>query len=54
MVEAALRQGDAAGRYTPTAMFRSFKDWSSADKKRPSPWLTFLVRRLAMRLRRSS
>jgi hypothetical protein len=31
-------------------MYRAWKGWSFADKKRPSPWLTFLVLRIQHRL----
>ena len=27
-------------------MYRAWKGWSFADKKHPSPWLTFLVLRV--------
>jgi hypothetical protein len=58
MVEAITAQADGAGpgqsrgegRYTATSMYRAWKGWSFADKKRPSPWLTFLVLRILKRL----
>jgi hypothetical protein len=31
-------------------MYMSWKGWSFADKKSPSPWLTFLVLRLLKRV----
>ena len=49
MVAAVEIQADAAGRYTATSMYRAWKGWSFADKKKPSPWLTFLVRRIQKR-----
>ena len=49
LIEAVAAQADAEGRYTATAMFRSFKGWSFADKKAPSPWLTFLAMRILKR-----
>jgi hypothetical protein len=57
MVEAITAQADEAcpeqsrreGRYTATSMYRAWKDWSFADKKHPSPWLTFLVLRTIKR-----
>ncbi len=49
IVEAIASQADADGRFNAGAMFRAWKDWSFADKKRPSPWLTFLVRRIEAR-----
>lgn len=50
MVETITAQADENGRYTATSMYRSWKGWSFADKKRPSPWLTFLVKRIEKRL----
>jgi hypothetical protein len=49
MVEAITAQADDEGRYTATSMYRAWKDWSFADKKHPSPWLTFLVLRVQKR-----
>ena len=46
MVEAIVNQADAEGRYTAGSMYRAWKGWSFADKKQPSPWLTFLVLRM--------
>jgi hypothetical protein len=43
MLTALSEQADAQGRYTATSMYRAWKGWSFADKKHPSPWLTFLV-----------
>jgi hypothetical protein len=50
MVQTITRQADEDGRYTATSMYRAWKDWSFADKKRPSPWLTFLVMRIQKRI----
>ena len=50
MVATITDQADVAGRYTTTSMYRAWKGWSFADKKAPSPWLTFLVRRVRARL----
>ena len=46
MVEAITTQADERGRYTANSMYRAWKGWSFADKKHPSPWLTFLVLRM--------
>jgi len=46
MVETITAQADEEGRYTAGSMYRAWKGWSFADKKRPSPWLTFLVLRV--------
>lgn len=50
MVEAIATQAGAQGRYTAGSMYRSWKGWSFADKKNPSPWLTFLVYRIFQRI----
>ena len=46
IVEAITAQADEERRYIATSMYRAWKGWSFADKKNPSPWLTFLVLRL--------
>ncbi len=51
MLEALTSQADPDGMYRAASMYRSWKDWSFADKKQPSPWLSFLVYRI---LKRSS
>jgi hypothetical protein len=33
---------DDQGRFTPTSMFMPYKGWDFANKKEPSPWITFL------------
>lgn len=33
---------DGEGRFTPTSMFRMYKGWDFANKKTPSPWITYL------------
>ncbi|MEE8392314.1 MAG: hypothetical protein V3S14_16170 [Anaerolineae bacterium] len=43
MVETITSQAGEKGRYTATSMYRAWKDWSFADKKHSSPWLTFRV-----------
>jgi hypothetical protein len=48
IVAAISAQADAQGRYTAGSMYQAWKGWSFADKKQPSPWLTFL----ALRIRR--
>jgi hypothetical protein len=57
MVETITAQADEAcpeqsrrdGCYTANSMYRAWKGWSFADKKNPSPWLTFLVQRVIKR-----
>ncbi len=50
MVETTTAQADENGRYTANSMYRAWKGWSFADKKNPSPWLTFLVLRVQKRI----
>ena len=50
MVDTITAQADANGRYTPSSMYRHWRVWPFADKKNPSPWLTFLVLRIQKRL----
>ncbi|MBL7063995.1 MAG: hypothetical protein ISS49_07265 [Anaerolineae bacterium] len=50
MVETITAQADETGRYTAGSMYRAWKGWSFADKKNPSPWLTFLVSRVQRRI----
>jgi hypothetical protein len=52
IVEAVTAKADEVGRYTATSMYRAWKGWSFADKKTPSPWLTFLVLRVQRRIKR--
>ena len=51
MVAEIVGQADPDGRYRAGSMYRAWKDWSFADKKNPSPWLTTLVLRVQDRLR---
>jgi hypothetical protein len=50
MVKAITAQADAQGRYTAGSMYQAWKGWSFADKKQPSPWLTFLALRVCQRI----
>ena len=50
MIETITAQADEEGRYTAGSMYRAWKGWSFADKKHPSPWLTFLVLRILGRI----
>ncbi len=49
MLTAITGQADDEGRYTAGSIYQAWKGWSFADKKRPSPWLSFLVSRLVKR-----
>lgn len=50
MVAEIASQADEDGRYCAGSMYRAWKDWSFADKKQPSPWLTMLVLRIQERM----
>lgn len=49
LIDLLDRPADDDGRYTAGSMYRAWQGWSFADKKRPSPWLTFLVLRVLKR-----
>ncbi len=49
-VAALTVQADSQGRYTAGSMYQAWKGWSFADKKQPSPWLTFLTLRIQARI----
>lgn len=49
MTDTIIAQADETGRYTASSMYRAWTGWSFADKKRASPWLTFLVLRILKR-----
>lgn len=49
MLALVTAQADADGRYTAGSMYQAWKGWSFADKKKPSPWLTFLALRIQQR-----
>ena len=51
MLQTITQQADEFGRYTANSMYLAWKGWSYANKKEPSPWLTFLVMRLLQRSR---
>jgi hypothetical protein len=58
MVEAIRSQANGEGRFTASSMYRAWgrqsgtgwPAWSFADKKTPSPWLTFLCCRILKRI----
>jgi hypothetical protein len=50
MLAVITAQAGAQGHYTATSMYQAWKGWSFADKKNPSPWLTFLVLRILKRV----
>ena len=49
MLDVITRQANQDGMYTAGSMYMAWKGWSFADKKIPSPWLTFLVMRIEKR-----
>lgn len=52
MIDTLAALADEEGRYTAASMYRAWKGWSFADKKAPSPWLTYLVLRIMKRVGR--
>jgi hypothetical protein len=50
MVGTITAQADSGGRFTARSMYRAWRGWSFADKKTPSPWLTFVVLRALKRV----
>jgi hypothetical protein len=54
ILAAVTSRADADGRYTAGAMYLPWKGWSFADKKLPSPWLTFLVLRIQHRVAKTN
>ncbi len=50
MVETIKTQANSQGLYTASSMYRAWSGWSFADKKHPSPWITFLVLRIQKRM----
>jgi hypothetical protein len=50
LVNKVIDQEDTNRHYTASSMYRAWKGWSFADKKHPSPWLTFLVMRIQKRI----
>ena len=52
MLAAIQTQANPHGRFVPSSMYQAWKGWSFADKKNPSPWLTFLVLRIQKRVGR--
>lgn len=49
LLAAITAQAGVQGRYMAASMYQAWKGWSFADKKSPSPWLTFLVLRIQSR-----
>ncbi|MHC1783853.1 MAG: hypothetical protein AB9891_14060 [Anaerolineaceae bacterium] len=51
MTQSLFEMEDENGRFTANSMYKTWDGWSFADKKNPSPWLTFLVLRIRNRMR---
>lgn len=49
LIEWIERSQNNEGRFTPTSMYMIFKGWDFANKKEPSPWITFLCCRILKR-----
>jgi hypothetical protein len=49
MVGELVIQADRDGKFTATSIYRAWKSWSFANKKEPSPWLTFVAVRIIQR-----
>lgn len=54
MAEVLIDQTDENGLCTAASMYQAWKGWSFADKKRPSPWLTFVVQRIRRQIDRGA
>lgn len=50
MAKTITDQADENRRYTANSMYMTWKGWSFANKKEPSPWLSFLVLRILKRI----
>jgi hypothetical protein len=50
MMTSITDQADEQGRYTAGSMYMAWKGWSFADKKIPSPWITYLILRIQSRI----
>lgn len=51
MVDTIKAQANSEERYTAASMYMSWKGWSFANKKAPSPWVTYLVLRIQERIK---
>jgi hypothetical protein len=49
LITALAAQATPDGKFTASSMYQSWKGWSFADKKIPSPWLTLLALRVQHR-----
>jgi hypothetical protein len=49
LIEWMEKSQDENGRFKPDSMFMAYKGWDFANKKEPSPWITFLCCRILRR-----
>ena len=49
MLDLIRSKADANGQYTPESIWQAWQGWDFGQKKIPSAWLTFLVRRIEKR-----
>jgi len=50
MLEVLKGKADPEGRYTLESVWTAWKDWEFGQKKVPSFWLTFLAKRILLRI----
>lgn len=50
MTELIALKADSNGLFTPESVWKAWAEWDFGQKKKPSPWLTFLVYRLLKRI----
>jgi len=50
MVSILEDKHDEQGRYSAESVWRAWKDWDFGQKREPSQWITFLVRRIFNRM----
>ena len=50
MIDIIKTKADDDGRYTAESVWMAWKGWDFAQKKSPSPWITFTVLRILKRL----
>lgn len=49
MIDIVKDKSDSVGRFTPESIYTKLKGWEFAQKKEPSRWVTFLVKRILKR-----
>jgi len=50
MIDIIRDKANSDGLYTPESIWMAWKGWDFAQKKQPSPWITFLVLRILKRI----